>query len=241
MKHNIIRVFGIMLTCWLCLHLLGCAHAVPKERIAAMKRVGVVSFLGDAIDLREERFSPFPGVYKGEPFHVSSWKMDKYVRELVTKEMARQTAMKIIAFDYDHLALWKANYDGPRVDSRFPRPVVLHDLAEIARRNDIDTLIVVYSPPAGFQGEPYQLLPFCLFRSYGILGRNVDYHVYVWIAVIDGKSTDTLGFQALYHKESLDASFWPPYTEAGALTALEKKTKDVLGQRIPPMIKKLGF
>jgi hypothetical protein len=241
MKNNIGRATGITIAYVLCLLLLGCAHAVPKERIAAMKRVGVVSFLGDAIEFSEERLLPLPGVFSAEPFQVSSWQMDRYVRELITKEMARHAAMKIIAFDYDQQALWKANYNGPSMRSEELRPVVLFDLYKIARSHDLDTLIVVYGPRGRALGEPYQFLPFCVYRSYGIIGRNVDYFTLVWISVLDVKSTETLASWAFHDKESLDASFWPPFTEAGALTALEKKTKDVLAQRIPPIIKKLGF
>ncbi len=43
------RIFNEALICLLCVCLAGCMHAVPKDRIAAMERVGVISFLGDVI------------------------------------------------------------------------------------------------------------------------------------------------------------------------------------------------
>jgi hypothetical protein len=47
MRNAVIQVFNKALICSLCVCLTSCMYAVPKDRITAMKRVGVVSSRGE--------------------------------------------------------------------------------------------------------------------------------------------------------------------------------------------------
>jgi hypothetical protein len=237
-----VGVFRTALSFFLCVLLGGCAtYPVPKDRMAAIKRIGVVSFLGDTIELREEKMLPIPGIIHSAPFQVESWAIDRYTRELVSGELVRQGTVTIVPFDYDHKVLWEANYNGPEIENNVLRPVLKNDLEGIARRNDLDALVLIYNTPQPCVAEPYQVLPFCLYRYYGLTGRAHRYHVLVVIKVLDGKSLDTLGTAAFYHTEGVEGSFWPPFTDAGQLLALEKKTKHILREKVPLKLKKLGF
>jgi hypothetical protein len=239
MKDAAAVIFCKALVCLFCVCLSGCMHAVPKDRIAAMKKVGVVSFLGDSVELREEKLLP-PG-FASSPFRIPSWKIDQYARALVVAEIERQKIISVIPFEYDHEVLWKANFDGPDIAEAELRPILRNDLSEIARRNDLDTLIIVYAPPRRAVTAPHQILPFCLYRYYGLSGKSVSYYMLAWIRVLDGKSLETLGLKAFYYRESLDSSLWPPFTDAGQLMTLEKRTKDILGQKLPLRMKEIGF
>jgi hypothetical protein len=180
-----------------------------------------------------------PGVIQSASLYVESWAIDRYTRELITGEIARRGGMTVIPFEYDYKALWRANYDGP--DTNALRAIVKNDLADIARSHNLDTLIIVYKSPQRSVAKPYQTLPFCLYRYYELTGKALTYHILVGIKVLDGKSMETLGSGAFYHKESLEGAFWPPFNDASQLAALEKKTKDILGQKVPVELKELGF
>lgn len=234
-----VKIFNVALICLLCVCLAGCMYAVPKDRIAAMERVGVVSFLGDVIDLREERLLP-PGIVSA-PFRVNSWRIDRYTRALITDEISRHGTKMVIPFEYDHELLWSKNYDGPEIRTEKLRDTLRNALSEIARHNNLDALIIVYSPPQQFVAAPYQTLPFCLYRYYGLTGKSVNFYIKAGIRVLDGKSMETLGSAGFFYKESLDGSFWPHFADTDQLVSLENRTKDTLRQKVSLKLKELGF
>ncbi len=239
MSDSVPRIVNKALICLLGFLLAGCLHvSIPQDRLAAMKRVGVVSFLGDVIELRDEQLFP-PGIVPA-PFGVPSWGIDRYTRELVAGEIVRH-GVEVVPFEYDYEALWKKNYDGPDIRTFRLRDSVKDALSDIAQRNDLDTLIIVYGLPSHEPTAPYQILPICLIRYHGFAGRSVSYYVRATIRVLDGKSMETVGSGGFFYKEALDVSFWPPFSDTSQLLLLESKTKRIMKEKIATEVKELGF
>lgn len=234
MKHKMHIVIAILYVI-ISLLIIGCisaglSSAVSKEKLNTIKRVGIISLLGDDIELHEH-----PGLFResSRSFSVKSWEIDEYVQDIIAKEISTNPKYTVVKLAYDRNRLIKLN-----LSERQHYNMMMDQLSTITKENRLDAIIVIY-----YIGHPkYQILP--LYLAKGELTNNVSWKVSSHIYVFDGVSLEKIGSSWFLHRfdQELDESYWPPsISNVDKLRFLENMFKKVLKDELFIKIKALGF
>jgi hypothetical protein len=234
MKYKLRIVIAIL--CGLILLLItgcisaGLTSAVSKEKLNTIKRVGIVSLLGDDIELHEH---PALFLQNSRSFSVESWKIDEYVQDIIAKEISTNPKFTVVKLAYDRNRLIKLN-----LKERQHYNMMIDQLSTITKENRLDAIIVI-----DYIGNPeYQSLP--LYLAKGELTKNISWKVASHIYVFDGASLEKIGRSWFLHRydQELDESYWPPsISNVDKLRFLENMFKRVLKEELIIKIKDLGF
>jgi hypothetical protein len=208
----------------------GLSSAVSKEKLNTIKRVGIVSLLGDDIELHEH-----PGLFQesSRSFSVKSWEIDEYVQDIIAKEISTNPKFTVVKLAYDRNRLIKLH-----LNERQNYNIMIDQLSTITKENRLDAIIAIY-----YIGHPkYQSLP--LYLAKGELTNNVSWKVASGIYVFDGASLEKIGGSWFLHRfdQELDESYWPSsISNVDKLRFLENMFKRVLKEELLIKIEALGF
>ena len=196
--------------------------AAAADEYAGIRKVGVISAIGDSFHVSKVGFTVFGN--SGYTFPISAWGLDAIVAQQVTDAIKNRFAVKPIAADPSPIEQTK---DG-------------EDLGTFVRSlpagNAVDAYVVVYKFRCSEQcaGTPFALSGLGLAHHDGLFGHqdNLLYAFY-GVAVVDAKNGKTidygtgnlgggvLGLNMPYAEA--DASVW-----AEALDALQPSQKETL-------------
>lgn len=234
MKHKM-RIHIAILYILISLQITGCisaglTSAVSKEKLNTIKRVGVVSILGDDIELHEN-LAFFQ--QNSRSFSVASWNIDEYVQDIIAKEISTNPKFTVVKIAYDRNRLIKLN-----LKERQHYNMMIDQLSTITKENRLDAIIVIF-----YIGNPeFQILPLYLYKDE--LTKTVSWKVASHIYVFDGASLEKIGRSWFEHKfdKDIDESYWPPTVDnVDKLRFLENMFKRVLKEELLIKIKALGF
>jgi hypothetical protein len=208
--------------------------AVPKEKLHTMKRLGIISFLGDDIELREINFLH----HNIKSFSVESWKIDEYVQEAISKEITVQPGLTVVKVNYDHKHLQNLNFAQSKYarGSRNLQASVVDQISAIAKENHLDIVIVI-----SYLGQPENpILPLGILKSV----NGVRWWITSDMNVFDGYSLENIGrtwFSTPWETE-IDKSYWlPSISSIDKLRYLENIFKNALKEELIIKLKYLGF
>lgn len=188
----------------LCL-LMGCVPLklgpISMEKMNPNGRVGVVSILGDEITMAYVGPTAFNNFT--EKIVLQDWNLDKFVIELFSDELIKNTKMKPFPLVYDSKPLLEV------YDSGFVSKDVSIELTRIAKENGLDLLIFVKS----FSWEdPVSHSHY--ISGYGVFQRSIVFvkssalYVYANAQAYDGKTMELLGEFFVYKSNEIKNDYF---------------------------------
>ncbi len=252
------RIFVVFATILL-LFLTDCTAAnmeIPKESMAKIHRVAVVSVLWDEIRFQRVGFTIFNNVDNYYP--LSQWDINQKIESVVRTTMKKNKDVQLVEINFDreklqdiyksrgegsgsapfdrhYIALSHAPYNFKYIDSY---------LRQIVESNQVDTLIVI--------AENYGFAKVGSIETHvqGIaeindqLGATTDLCFRAEIVVIDTHTLETISKTLLYTQNNLDNNYWQDDLTKLSNNQVEHIKETLftgLDSNIPSALAKFGF
>lgn len=233
----------ILTLSFILLLLTGCA-TVPKtvtpENINAIKRVAVVSLLGDEIHFRKIGTTVFTNVDK--KFSVQEWGIDQHIENLVKNEFKNNKSIQLVEINFDKEKLkdiYKstnripyADYDLKYVDK------YLHD---VATSEQVDALILIAETSIEIPNTPQYVRGYALYnRTFLFLKFITKIYLVSAIEVVDLQTLKPFARQSLFFAEKVDNSYWQEdiaKLNADQISFIKNTIINKLNDKVPLAIK----
>lgn len=230
--------------------LASCAGLKPieQEQLAAIKRVGVVSLLGNEMQIKHVGTTVFTNSHKYE--QVEGWGLDRFAREVIQKELMNTSKFTYVELS-EQLPSLRQRYFEKEHAERDPLPLNLveefnDDLRKIANTNSVDTLLIVVRAAVGdpFSDTNQYVFGYGLYHRSFFMYEKTGVYGIAFIVVKDVKSMETLCRRIVYSKKVIDNSNW---SEELAQLSPEKKQfieqtiKNQFSSSIKVSLKQLGL
>ncbi len=192
---------------------VGCATvpAADSAALARIKRVGVVSMVGDKLFYHQFGFLAFGN--SKESSNISSWALDAQWEARITEAANVTGLVEAIDLDVDRAALF-ATYPAENAWPRQWRSLNIKkargEFQRIAQESNVDALLVLAS--TGFDAQQAIIEGISIFSDETIAGRNSVYWVVAELHLIDGASGELLTTRGLGKSEVFGVSY--PFEKA---------------------------
>jgi hypothetical protein len=224
----------------------GCASLQPidRERLNAMERIGVISLLGDEMQIKKVGTTVFNNVEKYE--QVGDWKIDEFVKGVVRDEIITNGRLTYVELAGDQQELRQKYFERERADKIANPDSVKNELKQIADAASVDTLVLVVRMATGdpfsdtnqyVYGYGLYHRSFFMYDQTGVFGRAL-------IVVKDAKTMEELRKRGVPSKRVVDDSYW---TLEFAQLPLEKRQyientiKDEMKASLKIQLNRLGL
>lgn len=186
----------------------GCATvpAASSESLAKIKRVGVVSIVGDRLSHYRFGFLAFGN--SRESSNISAWGLDTDWEKRIAEAAGATGLVEAIDLDIDRAALfatypkenaWPSQWRA--LNAKKARP----EFQRIAREYGVDALLVLAS--TGYDAQQAIIEGVSVFSDSNIAGRNTHYWVVAELHLIDGLTGDVLTTRGLGKSELFGVSY----------------------------------
>ncbi len=221
----------------------GCATVpmtVPSEKINAIKRVAVVSLLGDEIHFRKIGTTVFTNVDK--KYSVQEWGIDQYIENLVKNELKNNENFQLVEINFDKEKLkdiYKSTDRIPYADYDFK--YVDKYLQDIATSKQVDALILIAETSSEIPGTPQYIRGYALYnRTFLFLKVETKIYLNSVIEVVDLQTLKPFARQALFFSEKVDNSYWQEdiaKLNADQISFIKNTIINKLNEKVPLAIK----
>lgn len=176
--------------------LIGCEtlpSTASSEQLSSIKRVGVVSAVGDRVFDQRLGFLAFGN--KSETADIFDWALDHEYESKITSIVAATTQLETVELSVDKAGLF-ASYPADDAWPRKPRQIDFETSApifrEIASENDIDALIVLGSDSYDVGQAGVWLSGVSIFSDKNIAGVNSYYWFVARLYLVDGNTGEAI-------------------------------------------------
>jgi hypothetical protein len=214
---------------------------VPVETRAKVKRIAVISLLGDSIHQKYIGTSAFTN--RDQYCPVTDWKMDRYTAQLIQDELCRNN-YECVDVDLRSVSIEKICGSVDICDRRqFRVENIRERLEQIALKKNVDLFLLVTrgkgeDPVSGLPVYGYALLR----KSLPAQAAYVKVYVSADILVIDPGSMKVSAGIPVYATEEIERGIWKddlsdlnPYE----METLEDSIKRILNEQTPSALRKL--
>lgn len=225
-------------------------RTVPPEKLTSIKNVGVISLMGDELNLTHIGFTVFGN--SDSSHSIEDWGIDQHVASVIGDTLRKNGSYAVKEVNYDYSALAKVYTD--KVYSPLNFKLIENELRALAQSHAIDTFLVIterrLEDPIGKRSVYYEGMG---LYSMGIGETLVKVAPYIWysLTVVDGKTAqpiaDIAGLMTRKRPEFLEPGYSVPYEEVehswwnedfNAMSKsqqqqLEEKLKQLLNESLP--------
>lgn len=231
----------IVASCLLALLLAACATvAVEQGQIANVRRVAVISALGDQFSVKKMGVTIFGNDERNFP--IDAWAIDDAVTATVRGVIGKRFEVRPVT--YRKSAFFVSDNDGravaDAVRSQFPA-------------QDIDAFIVVTKGSSRIGDSNFFVSGLGIFEADSILIHTSDVYAIYWITVVDGHRFTVIGNMPAWSvgqslsamsavhgpNREVDKSLRPTTLDAGANPKLRDLVLDLLAQNLPGTLQSL--
>jgi hypothetical protein len=214
---------------------------VPAETRSKVRRIAVISLLGDSIHQKYIGTSVFTNTDQYCP--VNDWKMDCYITQLIREELCRNH-YECVDVDARSVSVEKLFGSVDLYDRRrFKVDDVRKHLEEIASENNVDLFLLVTrgrgeDPVSGQSVYGYAVLR----KSFLAQAAHVRVHVSANILVVDPRTMRVSAGRPLYAIEEIEQGIWRnDLSELNneEMETLEGSIKRILNEQTPSALRKL--
>jgi hypothetical protein len=231
----------IVASCLLALLLAACATvAVEQGQIANVRRVAVISALGDQFSVKKMGVTIFGNDERNFP--IDAWGIDDAVIATVRGVVGKRFEVRPVT--YRKSAFLVSDNSGPAVAdavrSQFPA-------------QDIDAFIVVTKGSSRIGDSNFFVSGLGIFEADSVLIHTSDVYAIYWITVVDGHRFTVIGNMPAWSvgqslsamtavhgpNREVDPSQRPTTLDAGANPKLREVVLDLLAQNLPGTLQSL--
>jgi serine protease inhibitor ecotin len=213
--------------------LSGCAGA--SAAAASIKRIAVISMIGDKFTVQKISLNPFDGKQKTIP--IGGWGIDRFVVDRVRKVLAGRFEVRPLAYQ-------------PVADANDVAVKIVEGVRAQSAAKDIDAYIVVTKSTV--QDNSRQRYYGLGIVEHALVGHRVELYVLYDITVVDGhdlsivtSTQKTLALGPLLNPPTrstwreLDESWMPATLEAAQNMRLKSAVTELLDRNLPSTIDSL--
>jgi hypothetical protein len=224
----------------------GCAALQPidPEKLTAIQRIGVISLLGDEMQIKKVGTTVFNNVEKYEK--VGDWKIDEYVKSVVRGEIVDNSRFVYVELTADQQALRQTYFEKERIKKAADAESVKDEMKQIAHTDSIDTLVLVLRMATGdpfsdtnqyVYGYGLYHRSFLSYEQTGVYGRML-------VVVQDVKTMEEMRRRGVVAKKVVDNAYWTEEfarLPAGKQQYIEKTIKEEIGSSLKLGLNRLGL
>jgi hypothetical protein len=232
----IFRIGSLLAVLLLC----GCAPSmVAPEKMQGIRRVAVISAIGDKFTVKKVGFTVFGNDQKDFP--IDAWGIDPFVVGKVRSVLAGHFEVRPFAYQRAAFDTTGNNFDK-----------IADAVRAQARSTDIDAYIVVSKGFSQYAGTNQSVHGLGILE-HSALGTGVWVHALYWITVVDGHTfavvanasafpldQTMLSFEAIKGpSRKVDESWMPTTLDAAQNVRLKSAVTDLLDRNLPGTIESL--
>jgi uncharacterized membrane protein len=221
--------------------LCGCAPTmVATEKIAAIRRVAVISAIGDTFTVRNVGVTVFGNDHK--TFPIDAWGIDPFVVNRVRSVLAGRFEVRTFAYQRAAFDTTGNNFDK-----------IADAVRAQATSTDIDAYIVVSKGGSRYGSTNQSVYGLGIVQGSGLGSAVVAVYALYWITVVDGHSfavvanspafpldQTMLSFEAIKGpSRKVDESWMPTTLDATQNMRLKSAVTELLDRHLPGTIESL--
>lgn len=187
---------------------LGCAKATPvsQEHRNKLKRIGIISLLGDKIKVSYFGLTVFN---QEEKFLDIGFNPDKFFIKEIGNEIIDNTNINVVDISYDANMLMKVynSHEGFK-GNYYDLSLIKEELKSIIQKHSIDAIILVINSRTPSSTLHYSK-GFGILKDSIVIYKECLSHIFAWALFIDGNTIETLTHFVFYQTAKLDSEYCP--------------------------------
>ncbi len=227
---------------FLVVSLVSCAHrTVPKENLDAIKRIAVLSLIGDKIQFLQIGTTVFDNV---ENYHsVKEWGIDNYIEGLMKNELAAMGQFKVLDVEFNRKKMYGIYRAATRLRWDHDIGNVEEYLGELASFNSVDALILVARRYIELE-YPHRMVGGYTLYHRSFLGIKITTRIYLTLVVevVDLRTIKSLARRGIFIEKAINNSYWQEEIEDltdDQVLFIKNTIFDKLREAVPMAVKRI--